>query len=170
MTPTLHDHLLTMARYNVWATRRLYQHVDALSDDDYRRDVGLFFGSVHGTLSHLYVAEHLLWWERFVHGRSPRVALDARPLDDRAELRGQLLAGAQRWQPFIESLREDTLAGRLDYTSMKGVSMSLPYAATLSHVFNHGTHHRGQVTAALTALGQACPELDLVWMLQEEMS
>lgn len=46
--------------------------------------------------------------------------------------------------------------------------MSTPFAATLAHVFNHGTHHRGQITAAITALGCSCPELDLVWMLQEE--
>ena len=39
-------------------------------------------------------------------------------------------------------------------------------AATLAHVFNHGTHHRGQITAALTALGQPCPELDFVYFLQ----
>ena len=46
--------------------------------------------------------------------------------------------------------------------------MRLPFAATLAHVFNHGTHHRGQITAALTALGQPCPELDMVYLLQEE--
>ena len=49
---------------------------------------------------------------------------------------------------------------------MRGTAASLPFAATLTHVFNHGTHHRGQVTAALTALGQPCPELDLVYYLQ----
>ena len=41
-------------------------------------------------------------------------------------------------------------------------------ASTLAHVFNHGTHHRRQITAAITTMGQACPELDLVWMLQAE--
>ena len=51
---------------------------------------------------------------------------------------------------------------------MRGTPASLPFAATLAHVFNHGTHHRGQITAALTALGQPCPELDLVYMLQQE--
>ena len=57
--------------------------------------------------------------------------------------------------------------GRLDYTNMRGQAMSLPFAATLAHVFNHGTHHRGQITAALTFLGQAGPELDLVYFLQQ---
>jgi uncharacterized damage-inducible protein DinB len=44
----------------------------------------------------------------------------------------------------------------------------LPFAATLAHVFNHSTHHRGQITAALTAMGQPAPELDMVYMLQAE--
>ena len=46
--------------------------------------------------------------------------------------------------------------------------MRLPFAPTLAHVFNHGTHHRAQITAVITALGRPCPELDMVWMLQEE--
>ena len=46
--------------------------------------------------------------------------------------------------------------------------LGLPFALTLSHVFNHGTHHRAQITAAVTAMGHVCPELDLVWMLQAE--
>ena len=45
---------------------------------------------------------------------------------------------------------------------------SLPFAATLAHVFNQSTHRRGQITAALTAMGQAAPELDMVDMLQAE--
>lgn len=39
---------------------------------------------------------------------------------------------------------------------------------TLAHVFNHGTHHHGQIMAALTALGQPSPELDLVYFLQQQ--
>ena len=43
-----------------------------------------------------------------------------------------------------------------------------PNAPTRAYVSIHGTHHRGQITAAITAMGHACPELDLVWMLQAE--
>ena len=58
------------------------------------------------------------------------------------------------------------LDGRIDATITKGIAQSLPFAPTLAHVFNHGTHHRGQVCAALTAMGRATPELDLVYLLQ----
>lgn len=164
----MRHYFITMARYNVWATRRLFTHVDALSDDEYRRDCGLFFKSVHRTLNHLLVAEHLIWFMRFAEGISPRRTLDEEVETDRGRLKQALLDGAARWEPLIESLDDARFIGVLDYTSTKGVAMSLPFSATMGHVFNHGTHHRGQVTAAITAMGHACPELDLVWMLQGE--
>jgi len=164
----MQHYFATLARYDVWATRRLCEHVDQLTEDEYRRDAGLFFNSVHGTLNHLLVAEHLLWFRRFAEGVSPKLALNDEAETDRARLRERLIEGALRWQPFIESLDPDRWGGPLQYTSTKGVAQSLPFAATLGHVFNHGTHHRGQISAAITAMGHACPELDLVWMLQAE--
>lgn len=164
----LRDQLQMLARYNLWATRRLYEQVDALSEADYRRPAGLFFGSVHGTLNHLLVGEHLLWRVRFAEGRSPQLDLAAEAETDRARLRERLCEGALAWLPLIEVWPEARLHGRLEYRSTSGREMNLPFAATLTHVFNHGSHHRGQITAALTAMGRPCPELDLVAMLQEE--
>jgi uncharacterized damage-inducible protein DinB len=156
----------TLARYNLWATARLADHVDALPEADYRREVGLFFKSIHGTLNHLLVGEHLIWYPRFADGVSNGVALDAEIEPDRRRLRERLLEGAARWQPMIEAQPESVWAGTLEYTTTRGVPQRLPYAGTLGHVFNHGTHHRGQITAAITAMGHAVPEIDLIWMLQ----
>lgn len=162
------DYFATLARYNVWATHKLFEHVDALPEDEYRRDVGLFFKSVHGTLNHLIVGEHLLWFPRFAEGVSNRRALDEEVETDRVRVRERLVGGAERWLPLIASWDPLRFEGMLNYTTTQGVAQSLPFAPTLGHVFNHGTHHRGQISAALTALGHACPELDLVRMLQAE--
>jgi uncharacterized damage-inducible protein DinB len=158
----------TLARYNAWATHRLFEHVDALPDTDYRRDTGLFFKSIHGTLNHLLVGEHVIWFVRFAEGISNQVALDAELEPDRAALRTRLLDAAPRWLALIAGCDEARFDGALDYTTTRGLAQSSPFAATLAHVFNHGTHHRGQITAAITAMGHACPELDLVRMLQAE--
>lgn len=164
----LREHLATLARYGVWATRRLAERVAALPEADYRRDVGLFFRSVHGTLNHLLVAEHHLWFPRFAEGRSPRLRLDDELEHDRARLAERLEAGARRWPGFVAALDDARLAGTLAYVTTTGQPAELPFAATLAHVFNHGSHHRGQISAALTALGQSAPELDLLLMLQAE--
>ena len=163
-----HTHFGTFARYNEWATARMLAAVVAVPDDAYRRDAGLFFKSLHGTLNHLLVGEHLLWFRRFAEGVSHLLALDAEAEPDRVALAKRLQTGAARWAPLIASWPAERFVGTLDYTTMRGVPASLPFAATLAHVFNHGTHHRGQITAALTALGQPCPELDLVYFLQTE--
>lgn len=163
-----HKYFATLARYNVWATRRLLDAMESLSDEDYRRDVGLFFKSIHGTLNHLLVGEHMLWYRRFAEGLSPKLALDEEIEPVRERLAQALRGGAANWLPLIESWPVEKFEGLLSYTTMRGQPAHLPFAATLAHVFNHGTHHRGQITAALTALGQKCPELDLVYMLQEE--
>ncbi|MBL8312200.1 MAG: DinB family protein [Rubrivivax sp.] len=164
----LREHLQTLARYNLWATQRLQAHVDALPEADYRRDLGLFFRSIHGTLNHLLVGEHLLWFARFAQGGSDVTALDTEVEPDRALLAERLREGALAWMPLIEVWPEDRLLGTLAYTRTNGQAVVLPFAATLAHVFNHGTHHRGQISAALSALGRPCPELDLVFMLQQE--
>ena len=162
------DHFNTLARYNVWATRRVLDAVNLLDDVAYRKDTGLFFKSIHATLNHLLVGEHLIWYQRFAKGVSPKLTLDmeAEPIRERL---GQALAGgAANWQPLIASWPAERFEGKLSYTTTRGQAVSLPFAGTLAHVFNHGTHHRGQITAVLTSLGQPCPALDLVGMLQEE--
>jgi uncharacterized damage-inducible protein DinB len=164
----MRPYFLSLARYNVWATRRLFEHVDRLSEDDYRKDAGLFFKSVHATCNHLLLTEHHVWFPRFAEGVSNRIALNVELERDRAALRDRLIEAAQRWAPLIESFDEARFAATLDYSTTTGVAQSLPFAPTLGHVFNHATHHRGQVTAAITALGQPGPELDMVMMLQDE--
>lgn len=166
--PEIRKVLIELARYNEWATRRLFAALEAVSEDDYRRDLGLYFRSIHGTLNHLLVGEHGLWFARFAQGLCPVLALDAELEPERSRLRERLVEGAARWAPWIAALPKERLAGRLDYRSTRGEALSLPFASTLIHVFNHGTHHRGQITVALTALGQPCPTLDLVYFLVEQ--
>jgi uncharacterized damage-inducible protein DinB len=168
-TAPLRAYLASLARYHAWATATLYEHVDRLDDADYRKAAGLFFKSVHRTLNHLLVADSV-WFPRFAEGVSNKVALDAELESDRAALRERLLAAVPRWLPLIASFDDARFAAAstLDYTTAKGIAQSLPFAPTLGHVFNHATHHRGQITAAITAMGYPCPEIDWVWMLQAE--
>ncbi|MDA7416964.1 DinB family protein [Xenophilus arseniciresistens] len=163
---TLPDYFAELARYHAWATQRLLiEHLALLDDAQWFGDCGLFFGSVHGTVSHLLVTDEI-WWSRFALGESPRTALDAQPHAARAPLVAALLAAVQRWQPWAATLSAAQLGGELHYTRANGESMRLPFTPTLGHVFNHATHHRGQLTAALTALGLQAPELDWVRFLQ----
>lgn len=162
-----HQHFTQLARYNVWATERLLAAIEPVNEFDYRRDLRLFFKSIHGTLNHLLVGEHMLWQRRFARGESPKLALDMEVEPERDRLAQALKGGAKVWEPLMAGWPAERFDGQLSYTNMRGQAMNLPFAATLAHVFNHGTHHRGQISAALTQLGQPAPELDLVFFLQQ---
>src|SRR4029453_5393064 len=112
------DLLRGRARYNVWAPDKLLErHVAKLSDDEYRRDVGLFFKSVHGTLNHLLLTDRHLWFERFRRGESPIRKLDEEVHTDRPALDAALRAAVRGWVPVIESWDEARFDSDLTYTA-----------------------------------------------------
>ncbi|MEH3086101.1 MAG: DinB family protein [Xylophilus ampelinus] len=164
----LNDYFSRLARYHAWATRRLLaDDLAALGDAEWHRDLGLFFGSVHRTANHLLVTDGI-WFARFAEGTSPRIPLDAQPHAERAPLCAALAAAADRWAGWIDGLDPARLDGELAYVRNNGEAVRLPFAPALGHAFNHATHHRGQITAAVTALGRPGPSLDWVYLLQEE--
>ncbi len=57
-----------LARYNLWTNDRLYGLVGKLEDAERKRDRGAFFGSIHGTLNHLLLADRI--WLGRVTGTS----------------------------------------------------------------------------------------------------
>ncbi|MEZ5742405.1 MAG: DinB family protein [Sphingomonadaceae bacterium] len=170
MTASLQSHLEQMARYHHWATARLLSSVDLVPDEDYRRDCGLFFASIHGTVNHLLLTDKMIWFPRFSGGEVASRSLDAEVEGDRALLASRLLEATAVWSGFVGALDEATLAGELAYRMTTGQQRRLPMAAALNHVFNHATHHRGQVTAALSQMGHDYEPLDLPFMIFEEKS
>ena len=165
---SLPNYFSSLARYHVWATHKLLDvNLKSLSDADWRRDCGLYFRSVHGTVNHLLVTDNI-WFARFADGHSPRIALNTELHGDRAAACAALRQALTRWTPWLATLPPERYDGQLAYTRNNGEQVSIPFAPALGHVFNHATHHRGQLTAALTGMVQPGPELDWVYLLQQE--
>ena len=66
----LSEYVRLMARYNSWQNGSLYRAADALSDAARREDRGAFFGSIHGTLSHILWGDRM-WMNRFAGTERP---------------------------------------------------------------------------------------------------
>ena len=156
-----------LAAYNAWAKGRIYDAAERLSDADYRADRGAFFKSVHGTLNHLLVTDRI-WMRRFTgEGDAPN-RLDAVLFEQLDELRAARRAEDERIVGYVETLREDALAGRIRYRTISNpADIEQPLAPALIHFFNHQTHHRGQVHALLTGLVGDAPSLDLILFQRE---
>ena len=62
----------------------------------------------------------------------------------------------------------EELAGELHwYSHAMGREMAKPYGLCVMHLFNHQTHHRGQVHAMLTAAGARPDDTDLPFMPED---
>jgi uncharacterized damage-inducible protein DinB len=151
-----------LAGYNEWANRRLYDAAGALADADYRADHGAFFGSVHGTLNHLLAGDRV-WMHRFTgEGPSP-TRLDEILFDDFAGLRAAREAEDARIAAYVASLEPSDLDRTIRYRTISNpADIEQELKLALLHVFNHQTHHRGQVHCLLTRITDVAPSLDLI--------
>jgi uncharacterized damage-inducible protein DinB len=157
------DHARLMARYNTWQNRSLYDAADGIGDEERRRDRGSFFGSVHATLSHLLWADHM-WMSRFDGWEKPAAGIgeSAGWVGDWQHLKSRRRITDARIVRWAEHLQDRDLAGDLTWWSgAAGREVSKPRWILLTHMFNHQTHHRGQVHAMLTAAGARPDDTDL---------
>ncbi|MGF1660146.1 MAG: DinB family protein [Rubrimonas sp.] len=156
-----------MAAYNSWANRRLLDACQALSDSDLRAGLGAFFGSLHGTLNHMLVADRL-WLARLRGDPPPDLALDAVLYERFADLRAAREAEDQRLGAHVSAMTPEALEAQITYrTVSKPATITQPVWAALAHMFNHATHHRGQCHAMLTRVATQAPALDLIFFQRE---
>lgn len=157
-------HFLMMARYNHWANVRLYTMAATLPDESYRRPVGVYFKSLHGTLNHLLTTD-CIWMHRLDGKGDHPERLDAIIFEDLAQLREAREVEDARIIQYVEMLDESEFAKAWEYRTLNGSPQQQPLQDILAHLFNHQTHHRGQAHSALTILGMSEPRpLDLLAM------
>lgn len=163
-------HARTMARYNRWMNRNLYDCAARLTDAQRKEDVGAFFKSLHGTLNHLLLGDSV-WMGRFTGPLYvPKTGSLGEELhSDFAELRGAREAMDARIVAWTDALTDDELASELRYTSIANPApRSIPMWLAVTHFFNHQTHHRGQVTTLLMQRGIDPGVTDLIWMPRDD--
>lgn len=156
-------HFAMFAGYNRWANERLYGAAASVPDEEYRRDHGAFFRSLHGTLNHILVGDRV-WMRRFISTGEQPASLDAILFEEFEELRHARRTEDERILNYIDSLSEADLSGMIRYRPMTNpTEVVQPLAPALAHFFNHQTHHRGQAHALLTRLTGEAPSLDLIY-------
>ncbi len=159
-----HDQVLGFARYNQQFNQRLFDALAGLSEADRKKDLGAFFGSIHGTLNHVLLADRI-WLGRFASAFPQLRSLqDAELVHQFSSLRqevgadfDQLRASRRATDAVISAwaaeLTDDLLAGTMSYSNSQGHRRAHPAWVAVAHMFNHQTHHRGQVTTLMFQLG-----------------
>jgi uncharacterized damage-inducible protein DinB len=158
------EYCRTMARYNEWMNARLYALCATLPEPELQRDRGAFFGSIYATLNHIAYGD-LAFLSRFTADPAVVPELGADLFGSFAALRRERAALDARLIAWAATLTSHWLAEPLTYTSkVDGVTRTRSNGMLVAHVFNHQTHHRGQVTTLLAQQGLDVGSTDLPFM------
>ncbi len=157
------DYLHVMAEYNSWMNRRLYEIIGEFSEADRTADRGAFFGSLHNTL------DHILFGDRAGLARLTGAEIPAFPgrtaaYPEFAELRRERESTDAALLDFARSVDIQRLRAPITfYSKVYQRERTVPLWTLAVHLFNHQTHHRGQVTDMLTRMGVDYGSADLPW-------
>ena len=153
-----------MAEYNGWMNDRLYLCCQDMEDAARKEDRGAFFGSIHGTLNHILFGD-LAFMSRFT-GEPEKAPELGQELYSRFEdLRHARQDLDNRILNWSKELTPDWLEQNLTYISkVDNQSRTAPHWALVTHMFNHATHHRGQITTLLSQLGLDMGSTDIPFM------
>ncbi|MFD0670930.1 DinB family protein [Cohnella sp. GCM10027633] len=156
--------------YHVWANDRLFAHLEQLPQDVFQAEVTSVFPSVARTLGHIYLFDQL-----YLHVLSevPNEEIFPKMPGWTEESQGrtvdemrQLFAGvAERYRDLL--LRTPDPDKAMTISHPRHGSLDTRFSDILQHVVNHGTYHRGNITAMLRQQGHAGIPTDYLFYLME---
>ena len=154
-----------MAQYNIWANTHAYDACAKLPKAELDAPRRAFFPSIMRTLNHLVVADRL-WMGRLL-GSPVTMALDTVLHDDFDALRAAREAQDQAIIDFAATLTDAIIASDLSYQSVTAGAYTMPRDVILGHMFNHQTHHRGQLSNMVLEAGGKVLEIDLIYYARD---
>lgn len=159
--------------YQVWANDRLFARLEQLPEGVFHAEVASVFPSVAQTLGHVYLFEKL-----YLHVLSEVPNEEIFPMmpgwTEEAkgrtvgEMRQLFAAVAEEYRELIRRTPDPDKA--MTITHPRYGSMDTRFSEILQHVVNHGTYHRGNVTAILRQQGHAGVPTDYMFYLMESRS
>ena len=167
------------AHYNQWMNIKLYKAIAKLSQHQYEQDMGAFFGSIKITLNHILVWD-ITWLQRMSeHSIKYKSLLELQDLvrptshtqivhDKFEDLQVARQELDQTIINFCNELKEQDLNSIFSYRNLSGHQFNKNFGGAIQHVFNHQTHHRGQITTLLSQMKIDVGATDLLMILKEE--
>ena len=179
----LSKHLKCMLEYDKWANEVLFETLGKLSEEQIRQKLPcMYFNSIQGTLSHMLIAS-VLWHSRMTGSDPSNEFLNIEKLwsgpreswetlfPDYYSLSSRLLKQNDLWLSTLHLQQDPSILEEIfSYKDTSGQLYSNQRSLIYFHLINHSTHHRGQLSASCTFLGQKAPELDQVYYTRNMFS
>ncbi len=151
--------------YNYWARDRILAAAAQVAPEQYAAPAGYPYGGLRCTLLHTLDAERS-WRHQFEYGHWTDDLLEADypALDD---LRAAWDEEETAMRAYLNRLGDGDLLRIVRYPVEGGVIRDRLLWHCLVHVANHGTQHRAEAAALLTAYGCSPGDVDMTLFLNE---
>lgn len=150
------EHFRSLIGYNQYANEQVLKFAEPLSDEQFQKQFAENYGSVGGTLLHILGAQ-IVWTRRWTG-----MPIPPEP-EERSELSAAFAESHEQLREFAETLTDDDWGRVLDYKDSKGNPYRRPMGRLVTHLVNHGTYHRGELSLMLTHFGNSPGDLDYVY-------
>jgi uncharacterized damage-inducible protein DinB len=151
--------LKQLSIYNIWANQKIIDVILSLPEEKQLAAVHSSFDSLHKTLLHMWDAESI-WWQRMKLHERFIIPSDNFKGTTRDVVNG-LMSQSRLWEVWVNNASELALDHVFQYTDKNKQQIKMHIYQMLSHVFNHGTYHRGQLINMLRQLGsEKLPQTD----------
>jgi uncharacterized damage-inducible protein DinB len=145
----------SLFRYTRWANGRVLSAM---------QDAGAEPGRAVELLSHLLRVQDL--WRGRVEDTS-HVDLSLWVDEDRAACAERAGTSTRRWEALLGQCSPEDLDQAVAYVNSEGTPFKTPLRDILTHVVNHGTHHRAQIALVLREAGIAPPSTGYIFYVRE---
>ncbi|MBN1241366.1 MAG: DinB family protein [Spirochaetales bacterium] len=150
------------ADYNDMADRAMLAILDGLAPERREEPTGAYFGSLHGTVAHMAWAG-ALWLKRFssfgdwsacaAWADADLAARKDGAKADWGQARALLAETDGALGLLVTQIGEAELYRRVRYATTDGTELERTLWHLVMHALNHGTHHRGEISAMLDRMG-----------------
>lgn len=154
------DYVRTLFAYSSWATTRVLNTAERPAPELLRVPVFDGLPPILDTMAHALGAE-VIWRQRW-EGQSPTLMLSPTDLPTLATLRERWGAEQAAVKAKLDALDDEALGQPISYRDTKGRPSTTALWQMLVHLANHGTQHRAEAAAMLTALGHSPGDLDMI--------
>lgn len=156
--------------YHQWANNQFLEHLKELPADIYTQEIESVFSSIAEVITHVYRADGM--WLSVMSGDSFEETMQViKKLETQSKGKGltnmQKLYEelAKQYSAFFEHQNLDEV---ISIEHPRYGSLETSVASLVQHVVNHGTYHRGNITAMLRQQGEKGTPTDYVFYLYDQ--
>lgn len=170
MSNQMKHRALQLHDYHVWANIKYFEYLRTLSEDVCYTEIQSVFPTIQKVLVHIGLTDVV--WLGIMRGDSYNDVIEARGHYTQ-KFEGQKLDGIEAIFKEITILCQDFFAQQVDLDKLIKCEhprlgrLDAPLSELVQHVCNHGTYHRGNLSAMLHQLGYKGVATDYIFYLYE---